>query len=194
MRPFLPRAPIAVFCFATTLFVSCSKKNDSQPQNTPVAYVRLKTQFDGNQGLTWLRGYDAANCTAVVTLENSTTSSQELKCTFVATDPSGERSECTTYIDRSKLKSGLVGTYSGSDIVFTGLSYRPGGTQCDNRPYGLSGTFIITDYDAGTKKAGGSFDFSISRQANLQDCPITNRSQQGSVRSTGEFKNILFPL
>ena len=111
--------------------VGCSKKNDSQPQDSAAPYVRINAQFNGNQGQTFLNGYDASICTATVTTDP--TSPTGLLFNFVAADPNGQQCEEVVSMERSKLKAGIVGTYTlGSDFYLT-LKYHPAaGTTCNN--------------------------------------------------------------
>jgi hypothetical protein len=185
--------------FSILIAAGCSKKNDPQLQDASPSYVRLNAQFSGNQGQTFLDGYDASICSATVAADPSG-SNPAYSFEFVAADPSGKRTSARIYMESSKLKTGVAGTYTlGNDFYLT-LDYHPAaGTTCTNSVFMYSSqasmrTFSITVYDAATKRITGTFEAAATNVANPAVCPITNQTQKGSMQATGEFKNVSVPF
>ena len=184
---------------ATLLLTGCGKKDDPQSQSSATPYVRLNTQFNGNQGLTWLRGYEAPDCSATVTLNTDPVNPDTYAFIFLAAPSGGDRSEIKITMERTKIKPGAVGTYVLGTDFYVDLKYRPASKSCNNSAFFCDSrarmkTLNISAYDSNSKRITGTFEASTGNIYNPEDCPITNVSQRGDVQVTGEFKSIQVPF
>ena len=186
-----PSLPLAASILLLT--ASCGKKND--PQIPSHAEVRLNTSFLGNTGGYWLRSYQPEDCTGTVSIGRdwSFPSTESVSFTFVA--DAGDASQTTISLDRSKLKSGMVGTYELESDFHLTLEYQKVASSSSVSTTDFSGrstprTLTISAYNPFTKLITGTFDVVTPNQWDPAGQPTANVTARGSVEVSGTFSNL----